>query len=79
MLDHLVTSVDGSSTEVPLNRDDRDWYSVSDRLVMSYQDSPVRCVLFEAGYDCNVIITSLSVKKTIDSIMLSNSVRMCVI
>ena len=80
-LDHLVTSAGGPPSGRFLDMDDEDWYDAFDLLVMSV----VRLVretadaLSADGGGTLVTITSLSVKEAIDSLVLSNSVRMGVI
>lgn len=79
-LDHLVTSAGGPPSGPFLETDDEDWYEAFDLLVMSV----VRAVreaephLREDGGTV-VNITSRSVKEALDSLVLSNSVRMSVI
>lgn len=79
-LDHLVTSAGGPPSGAFLETTDEDWYQAFDLLVMSV----VRLVreaephLTEDGGTI-VNITSRSVKEAIDSLVLSNSVRMSVI
>jgi 3-oxoacyl-[acyl-carrier protein] reductase len=79
-LDHLVTSAGGPPSGAFLETTDEDWYQAFDLLVMSV----VRLVreaephLTEGGGTI-VNITSRSVKEAIDSLVLSNSVRMSVI
>ena len=80
-LDHLVTSAGGPPSGPFLETTDEDWYEAYDLLVMSV----VRAVReaaphLEAGDGGTVVnITSRSVKEAIDSLVLSNSVRMSVI
>lgn len=79
-LDHLVTSAGGPPSGPFLDTDDEDWYHAFDLLVMSV----VRLVREAAPYlqdgsGTIVTITSRSVKEAIDSLVLSNSVRMSVI
>ncbi|ESP87981.1 SDR family oxidoreductase [Candidatus Halobonum tyrrellensis] len=80
-LDHLVTSAGGPPSGPFLETDDDDWYHAYDLLVMSV----VRLVREAAdhlradGGGTIVNITSRSVKEAIDSLVLSNSVRMSVI
>jgi NAD(P)-dependent dehydrogenase (short-subunit alcohol dehydrogenase family) len=80
-LDHLVTSAGGPPSGPFLDTTDEDWYEAFDLLVMSV----VRLVreaaphLREDGGGTVVTITSRSVKEAIDSLVLSNSVRMSVI
>jgi len=80
-LDHLVTSVGGPPSGPFLETTDEDWYNAYDLLVMSV----VRLVresvdhLEANGGGTIVNITSRSVKEAIDSLVLSNSVRMSVV
>ncbi len=80
-LDHLVTSAGGPPSGAFLDTTDEDWYEAFDLLVMSV----VRAVRAAAphlqadGGGTIVCITSRSVKEAIDSLVLSNSVRMGVI
>jgi 3-oxoacyl-[acyl-carrier protein] reductase len=80
-LDHLVTSAGGPPSGPFLETDDDDWYQAYDLLVMSV----VRLAreaephLREGDGGTIVNITSRSVKEAIDSLVLSNSVRMSVI
>lgn len=80
-LDHLVTSVGGPPSGSFLEMTDEDWYGAYDLLVMSV----VRLVneaaeaLQAQGGGTITMITSRSVKEAINSLVLSNSVRMGVI
>lgn len=80
-LDHLVTSAGGPPSGAFLDTTDADWYDAYDLLVMSV----VRTVHEAAEYLAKgnggtiVTITSRSVKEAIDSLVLSNAVRMSVI
>ncbi len=80
-LDHLVTSAGGPPSGAFLETTDEDWYLAFDLLVMSV----VRLVrtaephLREDGGGTIVNITSRSVKEALDSLVLSNAVRMSVI
>lgn len=80
-LDHLVTSAGGPPSGAFLETTDQDWYDAFDLLVMSV----VRLVreaepaLREDGGGTITNITSRSVKEAIDSLVLSNAVRMSVI
>jgi 3-oxoacyl-[acyl-carrier protein] reductase len=80
-LDHLVTSAGGPPSGAFLDTDDEDWYGAYDLLVMSV----VRLAreaephLRDGDGGTIVTITSRSVKEAIDSLVLSNSVRMSVI
>jgi len=79
-LDHLVTSAGGPPSGAFLEMDDEDWYDAFDLLVMSVVRA-VRAAAphLSAGGGTIVTITSLSVKEAIDSLVLSNAVRMGVI
>ncbi|MDZ7745784.1 MAG: SDR family oxidoreductase [Halobacteriales archaeon] len=80
-LDHLVTSAGGPPSGAFMNTDDEDWQEAYDLLVMSV----VRLARaakphLEAGDGGTIVtITSRSVKEALDSLVLSNSVRMGVI
>ncbi|MFC4360373.1 SDR family oxidoreductase [Halobium salinum] len=80
-LDHLVTSAGGPPSGAFLDTDDEDWQQAYELLVMSV----VRLAraaephLKEGDGGTIVTITSRSVKEAIDSLVLSNSVRMGVI
>jgi 3-oxoacyl-[acyl-carrier protein] reductase len=79
-LDHLVTSAGGPPSGAFLDTDDEDWYGAYDLLVMSV----VRLAREAAPHlrddgGTIVTITSRSVKEAIDSLVLSNAVRMSVI
>jgi 3-oxoacyl-[acyl-carrier protein] reductase len=79
-IDHLVTSAGGPPSGAFLDTTDEDWYQAFDLLVMSV----VRLVRaaephLQDGGGTIVNITSRSVKEAIDSLVLSNSVRMSVI
>lgn len=80
-LDHLVTSAGGPPSGPFLETSEEDWYDAYELLVMSV----VRLVkeaaphLREGDGGTLVTITSRSVKEAIDSLVLSNSVRMSVI
>jgi len=79
-LDHLVTSAGGPPSGPFMGTDDDDWYHAFDLLVMSV----VRLIREAAphlqdGGGTIVNITSRSVKEAIDSLVLSNAVRMSVI
>lgn len=79
-LDHLVTSAGGPPSGQFVDFDDEEWYEAYDLLVMSV----VRLARaaephLRNGGGTVVTITSRSVKEAIDSLVLSNSVRMGVI
>ncbi|MFB6132221.1 MAG: SDR family oxidoreductase [Halanaeroarchaeum sp.] len=79
-IDHLVTSAGGPPSGAFLETDDEDWYDAFDLLVMSV----VRLARaaephLREGEGTIVNITSRSVKEALDSLVLSNSVRMSVI
>jgi 3-oxoacyl-[acyl-carrier protein] reductase len=80
-LDHLVTSAGGPPSGSFESMDDEDWYEAVDLLLMSV----VRLVreasdpLADGAGGTIVNVTSRSVKEAIDSLVLSNSVRMGVI
>lgn len=80
-MDHLVTSAGGPPSGPFMDTTDEDWYQAFDLLVMSV----VRLVRESAEYlqadggGTIVTITSMSTKEAIDSLVLSNSVRMSVL
>ncbi|MFB6109318.1 MAG: SDR family oxidoreductase [Halodesulfurarchaeum sp.] len=79
-LDHLVTSAGGPPSGRFLETEEADWYEAFELLVMSV----VRLVRaaephLRRGEGTIVTITSRSVKEALDSLVLSNSVRMGVI
>ncbi len=79
-IDHLVTCVGGPPSKRFMETEDEEWYAAYDTLVMSV----VRLVqetqeYLEDGGGTIVNITSISVKESIDDLVLSNSVRMGVI
>ncbi|MEZ3165167.1 SDR family oxidoreductase [Halorubrum sp. RMP-47] len=80
-LDHLVTSAGGPPSGAFLETTDEDWYQAFDLLVMSV----VRLVReaepeLQAGGGGSIVnITSRSVKEALDSLVLSNAVRMSVV
>lgn len=80
-LDHLVTNAGGPPSGPFLDTEDEDWYHAFDLLVMS----AVRLIreaiphLRDSTNGTIVTITSRSVKEAIDSLVLSNAVRMGVI
>ena len=80
-LDHLVTSAGGPPSGAFLETDDEDWEEAYELLVMSV----VRLAreaephLREGDGGTIVNVTSRSVKEALDSLVLSNSVRMGVI
>lgn len=80
-LDHLVTSAGGPPSGPFLETTDEDWYEAFDLLVMSVVRSVREAEphLRESDGGTVVNITSRSVKEAIDSLVLSNSVRMSVI
>jgi NAD(P)-dependent dehydrogenase (short-subunit alcohol dehydrogenase family) len=80
-IDHLVTSAGGPPSGPFMETTDEDWYDAFDLLVMSV----VRLVRESAehlraeGGGTIVNVTSLSTKEAIDSLVLSNAVRMSVL
>lgn len=80
-IDHLVTSAGGPPSGPFLETTDEDWYDAFELLVMSVtrlvRESTEH--LQASGGGTIVNITSRSVKEAIDSLVLSNSVRMGVI
>ncbi|WP_372910278.1 SDR family oxidoreductase [Salinigranum sp.] len=80
-VDHLVTSAGGPPSGAFLDTDDEDWYDAYDLLVMSVVRLAREAAphLREGAGGTIVTITSRSVKEAIDSLVLSNSVRMSVV
>jgi len=80
-LDHLVTNAGGPPSGPFLETTEEDWYKAFDLLVMSVVRLVNEAVepLRDSEYGTIVNITSRSVKEAIDSLVLSNSVRMSVI
>ena len=81
-LDHLVTSAGGPPSGAFLDTDDEDWYEAYDLLVMSVVRLAREAHPHLADGESQgtiVTITSRSVKEALDSLVLSNSVRMGVI
>jgi NAD(P)-dependent dehydrogenase (short-subunit alcohol dehydrogenase family) len=80
-LDHLVLSAGGPPSGPFLETTDEDWYDAFDLLVMSVvrlvHEAAPHLQADDGGTIVN--ITSRSVKEAIDSLVLSNSVRMSVI
>ena len=79
-IDHIVTSAGGPPYGEFMEQDDEDWYDAFDMLVMGV----VRTLReakphLEDGNGTIVNITSLTVKEAVDSLVLSNSVRMSVV
>ena len=80
-IDHLVTSVGGPPSGSFFDITDEDWYRAFDLLVMSVV-RPVRQAephLRSDGGGTITAITSRSVKEALDSLVLSNAVRMSVV
>jgi len=80
-LDHLVTSAGGPPSGAFLDMDDEDWAEAYELLVMSVVRLAREAYphLQDDGGGTIVNITSRSVKEALDSLVLSNSVRMGVI
>jgi len=80
-LDHLVTNAGGPPSGPFRDTTDEDWYDAYELLVMSVVRLVRACAdaLRADGGGTVVTITSRSVKEAIDSLVLSNSVRMSVI
>ena len=80
-IDHLVTSAGGPPSGAFLDTDDDDWEDAYELLVMSVVRlaREAEPYLTEGDGGTIVTITSSSVKEAIDSLVLSNSVRMGVI
>jgi len=80
-INHLVTSAGGPPSGAFLDTDDDDWEDAYELLVMSVVRlaREAEPYLSEGDGGTIVTITSSSVKEAIDSLVLSNSVRMGVI
>lgn len=80
-LDHLVTSAGGPPSGNTLDTSEEDWYEGFDLLVMSVFRLVKKAVPFLSKGNGGTIvnITSRSVKEALDSLVLSNSIRMSVI
>jgi 3-oxoacyl-[acyl-carrier protein] reductase len=80
-LDHLITNAGGPPSGPFLETTEEDWYEAFDLLVMSVVRLVNEAVepLRESEHGTIVNITSRSVKEAIESLVLSNSVRMGVI
>lgn len=80
-LDHLVTSSGGPPSGAFLDTDDSDWHDAYELLVMSVVRlaREAESHLRQDGGGTIVTITSRSVKEALDSLVLSNAVRMGVI
>ncbi len=80
-LDHLVTTAGGPPSGSFLDTTDEDWYKAFDLLVMSVVRIVRESVEYLKQDDGGTIvnITSISVKEALESLVLSNSVRMAVI
>ncbi len=80
-LDHLVTCVGGPPSKPFIETTDEEWYRAYDGLVMSVVWSIKEAYphLYESEDGTIVNITSISVKESIEGLVLSNSVRMAVI
>lgn len=80
-LDHLVTSAGGPPSGPFLDIPVSAWYDTYDQLVMSVVRTIRGAVphLREDGGGTIVTITSRSVKEAVDSLVLSNAVRMSVV
>lgn len=79
-IDHLVTSAGGPPSGRVLETREEDWYKSFDLLVMSvFRLVKEAAPHLKDGEGTIVNITSRSVKEALDSLVLSNSVRMSVI
>lgn len=80
-IDHLVTNAGGPPSGPFVETTDQDWYDAYELLVMSVVRLVRACEepLRTDGGGTIVHITSRSVKEAIDSLVLSNSVRMSVV
>ena len=80
-LDHLVTSAGGPPSGKTLETTDKDWHESFNLLVMSVFRLVKKAApyILKDGGGTIVNITSISVKEALDSLVLSNSIRMSVI
>ncbi|MFO7793058.1 MAG: SDR family oxidoreductase [Candidatus Saliniplasma sp.] len=80
-LDHLVTCAGGPPSKPFLETTDDEWYHSFDLLVMSVVRVVRESVEYLRESDAGTIvnITSISVKEALESLVLSNSVRMAVV
>ncbi|MFW6304148.1 MAG: SDR family oxidoreductase [Candidatus Saliniplasma sp.] len=80
-MDHLVTCAGGPPSKPFLQTSDEEWYYSFDLLVMSVVRVIRESVKYLRESDVGTIvnITSISVKEALESLVLSNSVRMAVI
>ncbi len=79
-LDHLVTCAGGPPSKPFLKTTDDEWYAAYDMLVMSVVRLVRESVEHLRENNGNIVcITSISVKESIENLVLSNSVRMAVI
>jgi len=79
-LDHLVTSAGGPPSGKTLETTEEDWYESFDLLVMSvFRLVKKAAPYLRKGGGTIVNITSRTVKEAVDSLVLSNSIRMSVI
>ncbi len=80
-IDHLVTCAGGPPSMTFMETKDDDWYLSFDLLVMSVVRVVMEAVDYLKQGDGGTIvnITSISVKESIEGLVLSNSVRMSVI
>ncbi len=79
-LDHIVTSAGGPASGSTLETSEKDWYDGFDMMVMSvFRLVKKAAPYLRDGGGTIVNITSRSVKEALDSLVLSNSIRMSVI
>jgi 3-oxoacyl-[acyl-carrier protein] reductase len=79
-LDHLVTSAGGPPSGGTLDTSEEDWYEGFDLLVMSVLRLVREAAPFLRERGGTIVnITSRTVKEALDSLVLSNSIRMSVI
>ncbi len=80
-MDHLVTCAGGPPSKPFLETSDEEWYRSFDLLVMSVVRVVRESVEYLKESDSGTIvnITSISVKEALESLVLSNSVRMAVV
>lgn len=79
-LDHLVTCVGGPPSKEFMETREKEWYRAFDTLMMSVVHLVQETEEYLKEGDGTIVnITSISVKESIDDLVLSNSVRMGVI
>ncbi|MFO8109038.1 MAG: SDR family oxidoreductase [Thermoplasmata archaeon] len=79
-IDHLVTCVGGPPSKKFMNTQEEEWYSAFDSLLMSVVRLTQEVEKYLRNGEGTIVnITSISVKESIDNLVLSNSVRMGVL